>query len=126
MTADSTVFIVDDNNSVRDSLRWLVQSVGLNVETYASAQEYLDNYEYDRAGCLLLDVRMPGIGGIEAAKLIRSDSSFGHVRIIATTGNATEYDDIDMASAGFNAILHKPINLDQVKRVIEQGCCQVG
>ena len=61
----STVFVVDDDPAVRDSLHWLVASVNLDVETFASAQAFLDTYRPDRTGCLLADVRMPGMSGID-------------------------------------------------------------
>ena len=55
----ATVFVVDDDEAVRTSLRLLLKSVGLPVETYAAAQEFLDQFDPDRAGCLVLDIRMP-------------------------------------------------------------------
>ncbi len=62
---EPTVFVVDDDQAVRDSLRWLVESVGLHVETFASVAQFQERYDPDRAGCLVLDVRMPGASGIE-------------------------------------------------------------
>ena len=61
----STVFVVDDDKAVRKGLRILMKSVGLAVETFASAREFLDAYDPDRPGCLVLDVRMPGMSGLE-------------------------------------------------------------
>jgi RNA polymerase sigma factor (sigma-70 family) len=65
VSAEPTVFVVDDDPAVRDTLRWLVESVGLEIETYASAQEFLNAYDSSRPGCLVTDVRMPGMSGIE-------------------------------------------------------------
>ncbi len=66
MTApEPTIFIVDDDQAVRDSLGWLINSINLKVETFASAAEFLDSYDADRPGCLLTDVRMPGMSGLE-------------------------------------------------------------
>ncbi len=62
---DQTVFIVDDDRGMRKSLSWLVESVGLNVETFESARQFLDSKAYERSGCLVLDVRMPGMSGVE-------------------------------------------------------------
>jgi len=61
----ATVFVVDDDDAVRTALRLLIKSVGLPVETYPSAQEFLDAFDGDRAGCLVLDIRMPGMSGLE-------------------------------------------------------------
>jgi len=60
-----TVFIVDDDPSVRKALKRLIESVGLEVETFASAQEFLDHEQPDKPSCLVLDVRMPGMSGLE-------------------------------------------------------------
>ena len=68
MTPNPTVFVVDDDEAVRSSLRWLIKSTGLTVETYASAAEFLAAYAGGRAGCLLLDVRMPQMGGLDLQK----------------------------------------------------------
>lgn len=59
------VFVVDDDQAMRSSLKWLIESVGMRVETYATADEFIQNYYPGRAGCLLLDVRMPGMSGLE-------------------------------------------------------------
>jgi two-component system, LuxR family, response regulator FixJ len=60
-----TVFVVDDDPAVRHSLRWLMESVGLPIETYASGQDFLDAYDAQRPGCIVIDVRMPGMSGLE-------------------------------------------------------------
>ena len=59
-----TVFIVDDDAPVRDSLSMLMKSVGLEAETFASAMEFLEHYDADRPGCLVLDVRMGAMSGL--------------------------------------------------------------
>jgi two-component system, LuxR family, response regulator FixJ len=64
----STVFVVDDDPEVRRSLSLLARSVHLNVETFASAQQFLDSYDPSRSGCLVVDVRMPGMSGLELQK----------------------------------------------------------
>ncbi|MCB1892061.1 MAG: response regulator, partial [Rhodocyclaceae bacterium] len=63
--SDATVFIVDDDQAVARSLRWLIETVRLKVETFASAQAFLDGYDASKPGCLVLDVRMPGMSGLE-------------------------------------------------------------
>ncbi len=60
-----TVFVVDDDDAVRDSLRMLLKSAGVHAEAYGSAQEFLSSYEASQTGCLVLDVRMPGMSGLE-------------------------------------------------------------
>ncbi len=68
MTNNPTVFVVDDDEAVRSSLRWLIESTGQAVETYASAADFLTAYGGGRPGCLLLDVRMPQMGGLDLQK----------------------------------------------------------
>lgn len=59
------VFVVDDDLSIRRSLSNLLRSVGFRVETFTTAQEYLESPPVDAPGCLVLDVRLPGLGGLE-------------------------------------------------------------
>jgi len=60
---NTTVCVVDDDDSVRDSLRLLIESAGYAVETFASAEGFLAGYDPERPGCIILDERMPGMGG---------------------------------------------------------------
>src|SRR3954469_13079816 len=60
-----TVFVVDDDDAVRDSLRLLLKSAGSSCEVFGSAQEFLAAYDPAQPGCLVLDVRMPGMSGLE-------------------------------------------------------------
>lgn len=64
MSDQITVFIVDDDEEVRDSLKLLIESVGLETETFDSAETYLKSFDPNRAGCLILDVRMKGMSGL--------------------------------------------------------------
>src|SRR6516162_11437817 len=63
--ATPTVFVVDDDEGVRNSLRFLLRSVGLTTRALGSASEFLEVYKQNQPGCLVLDVRMPGMSGIE-------------------------------------------------------------
>ena len=65
MQPPPTVFVVDDEDSVRQSLRWLLESIRLQVETFASADAFLHQFDPGRPGCIVLDVRMPGLSGPE-------------------------------------------------------------
>lgn len=64
MPANPTVFVIDDDPAMCSSLRWLLQSVELEVETYPTAEEFLGAYDSQRPGCLILDIRMPGMSGL--------------------------------------------------------------
>ena len=65
MLSSPTVVVVDDDEQVRESLAALIQSMNLDVECYASGQEFLENYSADRPGCIVLDLRMPQLSGLE-------------------------------------------------------------
>ncbi len=65
MSSEPTVFVVDDDPAMRDSLSWLLQSDGLAVESYPTAEEFLDTYDPTRPGCLVLDLRLPGMSGLD-------------------------------------------------------------
>jgi FixJ family two-component response regulator len=69
---ESTVFVVDDDETMRDSLQWLLGAVGLTVEAYGSAEQFLAGCPEDRAGCLMLDAVMPGMGGISLLSHLRT------------------------------------------------------
>ena len=104
--ADATVFIVDDDAAVRDALQLLLRSVGLASEAYASADEFLACFDHDRPGCLLLDVRMPGISGLELQQRLKERMS--SLPIIFLTAHG----DIEMAvkavKAGALDFIQKP------------------
>jgi len=88
---EHTVFIVDDDAAVRDALEMLVKSVGLSVKTFEHGQAFLDQYEPADTGCLVLDIRMPVMGGLELQQELRNRNS--SLPIIFITGHG----DIPMA-----------------------------
>lgn len=111
MNLKPTVFVVDDDEAVRDSLRWLVRSVGLEVTTASSAAEFLDRFDPDQPGCVVLDIRMPGMSGLEL--LTRLQELGATLPVIIITGHG----DVPMAvralKAGAMEFIEKPFN-DQV------------
>jgi two-component system, LuxR family, response regulator FixJ len=74
VVSEPTVFVIDDDPALRKSLRWLMESIGLRVLTFASAQEFLSAYESDQCGCIVLDVRMPGMSGLELQERLREQA----------------------------------------------------
>ncbi len=111
MNYQPTVFIVDDDPAVRDSLRWLLESMRLKVATFASAEDFLKFYTMHRIGCLILDVRMPGMSGLQLQQSLTKQKYA--LPIIFITGHG----DIPMAvramQAGAMYFLEKPFE-DQV------------
>jgi FixJ family two-component response regulator len=121
MSDETTVFIVDDDEAVRDSLAFLMQSVGLQTECFDSADSFLQARPTQRAGCLLLDIRMPGMSGLELQGVLEERGI--HLPVIFISGHA----DVPMAvralKAGAFDFVEKPYNdqllLDCVQRAIE-------
>lgn len=119
---DPTVFIVDDDAAVRDALKLLLRSVGLVSEAHASADEFLASFDPDRPGCLVLDVRMPGMSGLELQERLKERNS--SLPIIFLTAHG----DIEMAvqavKAGALDFIQKPFRdqelLDKVHYAIAQ------
>ena len=89
--AAPTVFVVDDDEGVRDSLRFLLKSVGLATKTLGSAAEFLDSYDVSQPGCLVLDVRMPAMSGLELQQQLNVRGAM--IPVIFITGHG----DIPMA-----------------------------
>ncbi|MGH8672044.1 MAG: response regulator transcription factor [Burkholderiales bacterium] len=118
---EPTVFVVDDDKAVRDSLRWLIESVGLNVEIFANSREFLEGYKPARPGCIVLDVRMPGISGMELQEKLASLQVT--VPIIFITGHGDVKMAVRAVKAGALDFIEKPFNdqelLDRVQRAIQ-------
>ena len=108
---EPTVFVVDDDRAMRKSLRWLIESIDLRVETYESASAFLEHYNPDRPGCVVLDVRMPGMSGLDLQDHLRKLDS--EIPIIIVTA----YGEVPMAvraiKAGALDFIEKPV-CDQV------------
>jgi two-component system response regulator FixJ len=128
MSREITVFVVDDDKEVRDALQLLMESVGLQVETFGSAQEYLDQFDGERPGCLVLDIRMPGMSGLELQARLAAESV--HPPIVIITGHGDVPMAVRAVQAGAVDFVQKPFNdqslLDSVHRAIEQDAVQRG
>jgi FixJ family two-component response regulator len=102
------VFIIDDSNEVRRSLERLVRSAGLNVETFASAQDFLQRAPYAGTGCVMLDVRMPGMNGPELhEQLARFDI---HLPVVYLTGYGDVPTSVKAMKDGAVDFLLKPVD----------------
>ncbi len=120
--ADAMIFVVDDDTSMRDALQRLLRSVGLQVTTFASAQEFLHHRGADVPGCLVLDVRLPGLSGLDLQHELAAAQI--DLPIIFITG----YGDIPMTvqamKAGAVEFLTKPFRdqdlLDAIQQALER------
>ncbi len=102
----TTIFIVDDDDFVRDALKTLLKSAGFNVEVFQSAQAFLDSGHHHRRGLLVLDVRMPGMDGLELQRQL-ADSGAA-IPIIFMTAHEDKQARAKAMAAGATAFLQKP------------------
>ena len=100
------VHVIDDDVSITDALGLMLPSVGLDVRTYASVQEFLDAHEHDGPGCIVLDVRLPGISGLDFQS--RRDRLGIHLPIVLMTGHSDVPMSVRAMKAGAVDFLPKP------------------
>jgi FixJ family two-component response regulator len=112
MTKVSIISIVDDDNSVRESLHSLLRSVGFSVHVFISAEDFLKSDHLDKTDCLILDVRMPGMTGIELQRQLKAQGC--QIPIIFISAHADEETRTQALSAGAVAFLAKPLNEEMV------------
>jgi len=111
-----TVYVIDDDAPVRDSLRLLLESLGKNVETFASAQEFLDQSNEVCCGCLVLDIRMPGIDGMELQDILNGRGLY--LPIIFITGHGEVPTAVTAMRKGAFDFIQKPfVNQDLIGRI---------
>jgi RNA polymerase sigma factor (sigma-70 family) len=119
---ESTVFIVDDDALVRRSLERLILSVGLQVKTFSSASEFLESRRPDGPACIVLDIRMPGLSGLDLQGELSSAGL--DMPVVFVTGHGTVPMSVRAMKAGAVDFLQKPIDdqvlLDAVQRAIDQ------
>ena len=117
------VFVVDDDTSVRKALARLIRSVGINVETFASADEFLAREPHEGAACVILDVRMPGLSGLQLQKhLAESERSLA---VIFMTAYGTIPMTVQAMRAGAVDFLEKPFEdqelIEAVYKALEEN-----
>jgi two-component system response regulator FixJ len=116
------VFIVDDDEAVRNSLRLLVKSVGLSATALASAQEFLASYDPLQPGCLVLDVRMPGMSGLELQQRLNLRGAV--IPVIFITGHGDVPMAVEAMQQGAFDFLQKPFRdqdlMDRIQRALEK------
>jgi FixJ family two-component response regulator len=123
MTPEPTVFVIDDDKAVRHFLRGLIASVNLRVEAFASAQEFLAAYRSSSPGCLLLDIRMPGMSGLELQQELSVRGI--DLPVIVLTGHGDVQVAVHAMKAGAVDFIEKPFNnellLDRVQKAVAKS-----
>ena len=114
--AGPLVYLVDDDDAVRDALGLLLRSIGLECEAYASALEFLGRYDPKRQSCLVADIRMPGMSGLELQQ--RLNEHHAEVPIIFITGHGDVPMAVNAMKAGATDFLQKPFrDQDLIDRI---------
>ena len=117
--AAAMVFVIDDDESIREALKSLIRSVGLSVETFASAQEFLQSNRPDVPACLILDVRMPGLSGLDLQRELTE--AHIHIPIIFITGHGDIPMSVRAMKAGAVEFLTKPFRDQDLLDAIQQA-----
>jgi FixJ family two-component response regulator len=119
--AAAIVFVIDDDESIREALKSLIRSVGLSVETFASAHEFLQSTRPDVPACLILDVRMPGLSGLDLQRDLTETKI--QIPIIFITGHGDIPMSVRAMKAGAVEFLTKPFRdqdlLDAIQQALE-------
>lgn len=113
------VYVVDDDLSVRRTFNRLLTSAGWRVEIYASGAAFLDAYPIGQCGCVVLDLRMPGLSGLEVQAQLRARGSVLPIVVVTAFSDASSRE--EAMQAGAVAVLEKPIRNQQLLRCIEQA-----
>jgi FixJ family two-component response regulator len=114
-----SVYIVDDDAAVRDSIKWLMKSARIPAVGFQSADEFLEKFDPELAGCILLDQHMPGMSGLELLELLRGRGI--KTPIIMISGRRDPLLDDLVKRAGALAILSKPVGDDELLALIQQA-----
>ena len=123
MPHEHIIYIVDDDEAVRSALALLMKSVGLTAQTYASADAFLEAFNPDRAGCLVVDVRMPGMSGLELQEVLVKRRI--HIPVIIMTGHGDVSMAVKAMKAGASDFIEKPFKnqelLDRIKQCVAKS-----
>jgi len=122
MNDDAIVFVIDDDESIREALKSLIRSVGLKIETFAAAHEFLQTRRPDVPACLILDVRMPGLSGLDLQRELTEAKI--NIPIIFITGHGDIPMSVRAMKAGAVEFLTKPFQdqdlLDAIQQALER------
>src|ERR1700756_5375244 len=116
---NETVFVVDDDTAVRQGLRFMLRAARYSVEAFPSARSFLEDYDPRRGGCLLLDVQMPQMSGLELQQRINVRG--WRIPVIFITGHGTVQLAIAAMKAGAFDFIEKPLREDALVESIERA-----
>jgi FixJ family two-component response regulator len=114
--APGTIYIVDDDEAVRDSLRWLLEANGYRVRSFGAAEEFLNAYDPDQVGVLIADVRMPGMSGLELQEELLARRA--PLPIVFITGHGDVPMAVSTMKKGAVDFLEKPFNETDLRTIV--------
>ena len=118
MSIEQTVYIVDDEEPIRKALSLLTKSDGLKSESFENAQSFLDNLDQIGSGCLLLDVCMPDMSGLELQEILKEQNM--DIPVIVLTGHADIPTAVRAMKGGASDFIEKPFDSEELLRRIHQ------
>ena len=117
MNSAHMVHIVDDDDAARDSLAFLLMAAGYEVRAYESASRFLELFTGEETGCLVTDVRMPGVTGLELARRLRALSS--NLPIVVITGHADVPLAVEAMKSGAKDFIEKPFEAETMLAAVQ-------
>lgn len=118
-TSDTRVYIVEDDDAVRDSLQMVLESVGYATRAFSSATEFLDHYDSALSGCIVLDIRMPGMSGMELQRKLNERNSI--LPIIFVTGHGDVPMAVEAMQQGAIDFVQKPYREQELLEKVERA-----
>ncbi len=116
---EAKIYIVDDDKAFRDSLRWLLESNGYQIESFASAKEFLESFISGKPGCLVLDIRMPEMTGLELQEKLNKKGV--HIPVIFVTGHGDIPMAVSAVKQGAMDFIEKPFNESDMLELIRNA-----
>ncbi|MEW6689871.1 MAG: response regulator [Pseudomonadota bacterium] len=114
-----TAFVVDDDEAIRTLWRWLMESNGIAVRTFATALEFIEGYRRDEPGCLVLDLRLPGMSGLELQEYLKRKQV--EIPIVFVTGHADVPSAVSAIKGGAVDFIQKPFSYREVVAIIRKA-----
>ena len=115
----STAYVVDDDESIRTLWRWLMESNGIPVKTFATASEFIESYRNGSAGCLVLDLRLPGMSGLELQEYLNGKGI--EIPIVFVTGHGDVPAAVSALKGGAVDFIQKPFSHREVLSIIQKA-----
>ena len=117
---DPTVFLVDDDSALQRSVEAVLHSVGIPVESFSSAEEFLEKRDPSRPGCMLLDLKMPKVDGLEVLRHIKGDANLRTIPVVMLTSSREEQDLVESYELGVNGYVVKPVDFSEFMNAVRQ------